>query len=188
MDGCNPILDIVALFQTQNRMSLLLDIPQSTIADWVVNGHVPSKRIPEVIEKAARLDPPITLTVADFFPKDSSLAPLRVTPGKIRRSGTQEVPADPEQDPQGKLLRAIQFSRRAAVVKAEREWKAIDALVAEFFAATPIVRGLDMAQLAALGGLTAGEQSEFFCALAEKLRQDLVRLAEWHAQLDRAQP
>jgi hypothetical protein len=48
-------------------MARKLGLRQSTVWGWLACGHVPSRRIPEVIAAAARLDPPVHLRPDDFF-------------------------------------------------------------------------------------------------------------------------
>jgi DNA-binding transcriptional regulator YdaS (Cro superfamily) len=58
---------IVAAFGGQNAMARALGLRQSTVWAWLQSGHVPSRRIPVVIQAAANLSPPVHLTPADFF-------------------------------------------------------------------------------------------------------------------------
>ncbi|MBW6400011.1 helix-turn-helix domain-containing protein [Roseomonas sp. HJA6] len=58
---------LVAAFGGQNAMARALGTSQGTVWGWLKGGYVPSRRIPEVIDAAARLNPPVVLTHADFF-------------------------------------------------------------------------------------------------------------------------
>lgn len=59
---------IVAAFGGQNAMARALGTSQGTVWGWLRAGHVPSRRIPAIIEAAARLPAPVALTPSDFFP------------------------------------------------------------------------------------------------------------------------
>ena len=48
-------------------MARALSLRQSVVWGWKSSGHVPSKRIPEIIAAAGRLNPPVTLRPDDFF-------------------------------------------------------------------------------------------------------------------------
>lgn len=48
-------------------MARALGTSQGTVWGWLRSGHVPSRRIPAIIEAAARLPQPVILTPADFF-------------------------------------------------------------------------------------------------------------------------
>lgn len=66
-DISNPIRPIVKRFGGQTALAKLLSTKQSTVWEWVAKGQVPSARIPEIIDAAKRLDPPIVLQPNDFF-------------------------------------------------------------------------------------------------------------------------
>lgn len=59
---------IVAAFGGQNAMARALGTSQGTIWGWLRAGHIPSRRIPAIIEAARRLPAPIDLAPSDFFP------------------------------------------------------------------------------------------------------------------------
>ena len=61
------ISDIVRLFGSQLKLAVTIDRRQSTIAAWIKHNRVPSKRIPQIIAAAARLNPPVHLRPDDFF-------------------------------------------------------------------------------------------------------------------------
>jgi len=63
----NPIEPIVARFGGQTKLARLLGTKQSTVWDWVDKGQVPYARIPEIIDAAKRLNPPVALQPNDFF-------------------------------------------------------------------------------------------------------------------------
>lgn len=58
-------------------MARALGCSQGTVWGWLRAGYVPSRRIPRVIEAAARLPTPVTLTPADFFVSDEAGAEMR---------------------------------------------------------------------------------------------------------------
>lgn len=74
MSHPSHLLAIVDRFGGQNAMARALGTSQGTIWGWLRAGHVPSRRVPQVIEAAARLDPPVRLSPADFFPPMSGAA------------------------------------------------------------------------------------------------------------------
>lgn len=63
----NPIAEIAARFGSQTAFARALGRRQSTVWEWISNGRVPSTSIPEVIEAAAKHEPPIKLQPNDFF-------------------------------------------------------------------------------------------------------------------------
>jgi hypothetical protein len=68
----NPIALLATRFGGISAMARAVGCPQQTVQDWVTKGHVPSQRIPGVIKTAAKLDPPVRLRPADFFPAEVS--------------------------------------------------------------------------------------------------------------------
>ena len=63
---------------------------QSVVWGWAASGRVPSKRIPEIIAAAARLDPPVHLTPNDFFDVAAAV-------GSAPTSGAPPSSAEPAQ-------------------------------------------------------------------------------------------
>lgn len=63
----NPIQLIVAQFGGQTALARRLRTSQGTVWEWVNNGLVPSARIPQIIEAARALEPPVLLEPNDFF-------------------------------------------------------------------------------------------------------------------------
>lgn len=61
-------LTIIQEFGGQNAMARTLSCRQSSVWRWANSGRIPSKRIPQIIEAARRLEPPVYLTPNDFFP------------------------------------------------------------------------------------------------------------------------
>lgn len=69
MSGKAPIREIVLRLGGQSAVARLVGVSQGTVWGWVNSGRIPAWRIPEIIEAAANLPEPITLSPADFFPK-----------------------------------------------------------------------------------------------------------------------
>lgn len=65
---------IVTAFGGQNAMARALGVRQGTVWSWLRTGHVPSRRIPAIIEAGRLLPKPVTLAPDDFFPRSSSEA------------------------------------------------------------------------------------------------------------------
>jgi len=63
----NPASHIISRFGGQTALARILKTSQGTIWGWVAAERIPSKRIPQIIEAARRLDPPIQLEPNDFF-------------------------------------------------------------------------------------------------------------------------
>jgi len=62
-----PVSSIISRFGGQTALARILKTSQGTIWGWVAAERIPSKRIPQIIEAARRLDPPIQLEPNDFF-------------------------------------------------------------------------------------------------------------------------
>ena len=73
----NPIQRIADRFGSVTDMARRVGVAQATAWDWVSQGHVPSKRIPMVIETGRTMDPPIDLEPNDFFPRKYRKAKYR---------------------------------------------------------------------------------------------------------------
>ena len=71
-NGNNSVVDRIAShFGGQNGLARALSTTQSTVWGWKQRGGlIPSKRIPEIIEAASRLEPPVRLLPEDFFDLD----------------------------------------------------------------------------------------------------------------------
>ncbi|GBQ79530.1 hypothetical protein AA13595_0050 [Gluconacetobacter johannae DSM 13595] len=70
----DPVISVIALFGGQTDLARHLSTSQGTVWGWTQTGRVPSKRIPQIIEAARRLDPPVYLTPNDFFPPTDAVA------------------------------------------------------------------------------------------------------------------
>lgn len=68
MSGIEHLQRIVAAFGGQAALGRAIGASQGTVWGWLKSGFVPTRRVPQIIAAAARLDPPVTLTPADFFP------------------------------------------------------------------------------------------------------------------------
>jgi hypothetical protein len=73
----NPIRKIAERFGSITDMARQIGISQPAVWDWVTQEHVPSKRIPMVIESGRTMDPPIDLEPNDFFPARYRRIPSR---------------------------------------------------------------------------------------------------------------
>lgn len=60
-----PVEAIIAKFSTQRHLAQLIEVDQSTIAQWKKRGSIPSNRIQDIIKAARQAE--IPLTYADFF-------------------------------------------------------------------------------------------------------------------------
>lgn len=67
MSGIRVIDRLVVRLGGQAATARLIGCRQSEVWRWVQNDRIPSSRIPSLIERAASLDPPIHLEMADFF-------------------------------------------------------------------------------------------------------------------------
>lgn len=63
----NPVGRLANLFGGQNRFARAIGRRQSTIWNWVQSGHVPPDAVQAIVDAAAKLDPPRTLTAEDFI-------------------------------------------------------------------------------------------------------------------------
>jgi len=63
----NPVSSVISKFGGQTALARHLTTSQGTVWGWVESGRIPSKRIPQIIEAARRLDPPVYLEPNDFF-------------------------------------------------------------------------------------------------------------------------
>lgn len=64
----NPVSSLIHKLGGQNALARMLTTSQGTVWGWTQTGRIPSKRIPQIIEAARRLEPPVYLTPNDFFP------------------------------------------------------------------------------------------------------------------------
>ena len=60
-----PVETIINKFETQRRLATLIEVDQSTIAQWKKRGVIPSTRIQSIITAAAQNG--ISLTYDEFF-------------------------------------------------------------------------------------------------------------------------
>lgn len=67
MTGNAHLHRIVGLFGGQNAMARALGVSQGTVWGWLQAGFIPARRVPQIIDAAARLDPAVVLTPADFY-------------------------------------------------------------------------------------------------------------------------
>lgn len=72
----DSIKRIVATFGSQLALARAVAVSRTIISWWIELG-VPPGRIPAIIEAAAKLDPPVELTLSDFF--STSPVPERET-------------------------------------------------------------------------------------------------------------
>jgi hypothetical protein len=63
----NPAKRIVEVFGSQASLARAIGRKQSSVWNWTKAGFISSRSIPEIIEAAARLDPPVLLRPDDFF-------------------------------------------------------------------------------------------------------------------------
>lgn len=58
---------LLGAFGGMTSLAKMLNIKAPSICGWRYRGRIPSKRIPQIIEAAKRLDPPVHLEPNDFF-------------------------------------------------------------------------------------------------------------------------
>ncbi len=67
MSGLSAVKGVIRNFRGQNALARALGVRQSVVWGWTKSEMIPSRRIPEIIAAAARLDPPVILRPDDFF-------------------------------------------------------------------------------------------------------------------------
>lgn len=69
MTGNQPaaVKRIVTLFGGQTALARAIGASQPSVFDWIQANRIPSTRIAAIVAAAAKLDPPVELTLSDFF-------------------------------------------------------------------------------------------------------------------------
>lgn len=75
MRGMKVVRRLQLVAGGQRRLAEILSVSQQTVSSWGCGTIIPSRRIPEIIAAAARLDPPVTLRPDDFFDLPASSPP-----------------------------------------------------------------------------------------------------------------
>ena len=75
------VRNVVRVFGSQTALARALEVRQSVVGGWVLRDTIPSRRIPEIIAAAARLDPPVALRPDDFFDLPEPVVASTPTPG-----------------------------------------------------------------------------------------------------------
>ncbi|WP_415517196.1 carph-isopro domain-containing protein [Gluconobacter oxydans] len=63
----NNAEEIVEILGGPSKAARLVGVKPPSIMGWRYRGRIPTKRIPQIIEAAKRLDPPVHLEPNDFF-------------------------------------------------------------------------------------------------------------------------